>query len=108
MNEQQVMRLWSEILGVPVTSPEDDFFDLGGQSLAMVQFLARVESEFGVALPIEVLFAGDLTVAGAARAVEECPDSELEDVAGLLAEVDRLPGGEIRALLGGKDRTWHE
>ncbi|WP_214103617.1 phosphopantetheine-binding protein [Acrocarpospora catenulata] len=102
MNEQQVMRLWREILGVEVSSPSDDFFELGGQSLAMVQFLARVESEFGVSLPIEVLFAEDLTVAAAARAIQE--SREEEDVADLLAEVDRLPGGEIRALLGGQDR----
>lgn len=106
MNVERVMRLWSEILGVPVTSPEEDFFDLGGQSLAMVQFLARVESEFGVVLPVEVLFAGDLTASGAARAIQEILDEEGEDVEALLAEVDALPTGEIKALLG--DRTWRE
>lgn len=106
MNVERVMRLWSEILGVPVTSPDEDFFDLGGQSLAMVQFLARVESEFGVVLPVEVLFAGDLTASGAARAIQEILDEEGEDVEALLAEVDALPTGEIKALLG--DRTWRE
>lgn len=106
MNEERIMRLWSDILGIPVTSPDDDFFDMGGQSLAMVQFLARVESEFGVVLPIEVLFAGDLTASGAARAIQEILDEEGEDVEALLAEVDALPAGDIRALTG--DRTWHE
>nr|WP_157553971.1 acyl carrier protein [Herbidospora sakaeratensis] len=106
MNVERVMRLWSEILGVPVTSPDDDFFDLGGQSLSMVQFLARVEGEFGVELPIEVLFAGDLTASGAARAIQDVLDEEGDDVDALLAEVDALPAGEIKALLG--DRTWHE
>mgnify|MGYP001462353573 CR=1 FL=1 len=68
--EKEVMRLWSEILGVEVTSPDQDFFELGGQSLAMVQFLAMVESEFGVELPVEVLFVEGLTVGQAARAIE--------------------------------------
>ncbi|MGI5270289.1 phosphopantetheine-binding protein [Nonomuraea sp. CA-218870] len=69
--ENEVMRLWSEILGVEVTSPDQDFFELGGQSLAMVQFLATVEDEFRVELPVEVLFVEGLTVAEAARAIEE-------------------------------------
>jgi acyl carrier protein len=71
MLETEVMRLWSEILGVEVSSAHQDFFELGGQSLAMVQFLAMVESEFQVELPVEVLFADGLTVAEAARAIEE-------------------------------------
>ncbi|MGI5282059.1 phosphopantetheine-binding protein [Nonomuraea polychroma] len=69
--ETEVMRLWSEILGVEVTSADQDFFELGGQSLAMVQFLAMVESEFRIELPVEVLFVEGLTVAQAARAIEE-------------------------------------
>ncbi|MFC5819409.1 phosphopantetheine-binding protein [Nonomuraea harbinensis] len=69
--ENEVMRLWSEILGVEVASADQDFFELGGQSLAMVQFLAMVESEFRIELPVEVLFVDGLTVAEAARAIEE-------------------------------------
>ncbi|MEV0623424.1 phosphopantetheine-binding protein [Nonomuraea sp. NPDC050404] len=69
--ETEVMRLWSEILGVAVTSADQDFFELGGQSLAMVQFLAMVESEFQIELPVEVLFVEGLTVAEAARAIEK-------------------------------------
>lgn len=69
--ENEVMRLWSEILGVEVTSADQDFFELGGQSLAMVQFLAMVESEFQIELPVEVLFVEGLTVAEAARALGE-------------------------------------
>ena len=68
--EKEVMRLWSEILGVEVASADQDFFELGGQSLAMVQFLAMVEHEFGVELPVEVLFVEGLTVAQAARVIE--------------------------------------
>lgn len=69
--ENEVMRLWSEILGVEVTSADQDFFELGGQSLAMVQFLAMVESEFQIELPVEVLFVEGLTVAEAARVIGE-------------------------------------
>ena len=34
-------------LGLPVTDGDDDFFDLGGTSLAVIRIIARAEEEFG-------------------------------------------------------------
>ncbi|MFI0820977.1 type I polyketide synthase [Streptomyces sp. NPDC021098] len=44
--------LWRHELGVPQARPEDDFFALGGESLAAVHLLARVRDVCGVQVPM--------------------------------------------------------
>ena len=50
---ERVDMLWLEALGDDGMTENSDFFQLGGDSLSAVQFVARVEEEFGVELPIE-------------------------------------------------------
>jgi non-ribosomal peptide synthetase-like protein len=38
--------IWAEILGATVTSAEDDFFDLGGGSLAAAQLVSRLRATY--------------------------------------------------------------
>src|SRR5690242_15038494 len=66
--ETAVLRIWTE-LGLHPTSVDDDFFALGGQSLTLVRFLARVQRDFGVELPVDELFDSDVTAAAAARLI---------------------------------------
>lgn len=44
--EQWVINACAQ-LGLPVTARDDDFFDAGGTSLAVVRIIARAEEEFG-------------------------------------------------------------
>lgn len=44
--EQWVIDVCAQ-LGLPVAAGEDDFFEAGGTSLAVVRLVARVEEEFG-------------------------------------------------------------
>ncbi len=46
---------WLAVLNVPAVSREDNFFETGGDSLAAVEFAARVEDSLGVMVPLEVL-----------------------------------------------------
>jgi phthiocerol/phenolphthiocerol synthesis type-I polyketide synthase E len=65
--------LWSEALGVDEIALDDDFFDLGGNSLVSVQLSARIRQRFGVDLSAAALFdattirllADELTALGA-------------------------------------------
>jgi acyl carrier protein len=41
-----LMRIWQDVLGVPV-EPDDDFFELGGDSFEAVRILTRIRSELG-------------------------------------------------------------
>jgi acyl carrier protein len=99
--ERTVIGMWSELLGHEPGGPDADFFDLGGQSLALLQFIARVQENFGVELPVEMLFSDDLTVAVAARAIDEALLTAVGDdeLAELLAELDGLSDEQVQALL---------
>jgi acyl transferase domain-containing protein/acyl carrier protein len=48
--------LWTESLGIDTLGPDDDFFDLGGNSLSAVELLSRIRSEFGVELNVGLLY----------------------------------------------------
>src|SRR5205814_3121659 len=50
-----VEQLWLEILGSPPCN-DGDFFALGGDSLAAVQLLNRIEQLFGVRIPADTFF----------------------------------------------------
>jgi len=53
--ELQLATIWEDVLHRPV-EPHDDFFDLGGHSLAAARIMTRVEAETGVRLSLNVLF----------------------------------------------------
>jgi thioesterase domain-containing protein/acyl carrier protein len=57
--EATISGLWADVLGSSPASPDQDFFALGGDSLAAAMLVELVESEFAVELPPEV--AADLT-----------------------------------------------
>ncbi|WP_018657633.1 type I polyketide synthase [Actinomadura flavalba] len=64
-DQRAVARLWSDLLGVPVTSPDADFFALGGHSLLATRMLTRLRAAFGVELRLRDLLAAP-TLAGLA------------------------------------------
>jgi acyl carrier protein len=72
--ESRVAALWSEVLGVDDIGVDDDYFELGGNSMAGVQLLWRVGEELGVTLTMRQLFDAP-TVAGMAGAVAAVPDT---------------------------------
>ena len=61
--------IWQEILDVATVAADDDFFDIGGTSLAMVRMIARVNERCGLDLEVGVLLDG-ATITRLARAVE--------------------------------------
>jgi hypothetical protein len=48
--EKAVVAIWSEILEVEGIRIHDDFFDLGGTTLALIEVITRIGSRFGVVL----------------------------------------------------------
>src|SRR5207248_10364292 len=53
--ELQLLRIWEKVLGLDAVGTTDDFFALGGDSLAAATMLAAVEKFCGVALPTSTL-----------------------------------------------------
>jgi len=52
--ELELVRIWEEVLGVPV-GVRDDFFVSGGHSLLAVQVTSRIQSRLGRSLPLASL-----------------------------------------------------
>ncbi|MFI9063943.1 amino acid adenylation domain-containing protein [Streptomyces sp. NPDC053429] len=54
--ELRMARLWEEVLQVAPIGVHDDFFDLGGHSLKAFRLMGAVQREFGVELPLNMVF----------------------------------------------------
>ncbi|MGW0957770.1 acyl carrier protein [Streptomyces gelaticus] len=52
-----VSAAWCEVLGVPQAADDQNFFDLGGDSLMAIMFMERIESGLNIEFPMETLFA---------------------------------------------------
>jgi amino acid adenylation domain-containing protein len=68
--EQVVASIWQEILQLTQVGRYDNFFDLGGNSLLLVQVHDRLQQRFGRKIPIVQLFASS-TVADVAKYIDE-------------------------------------
>jgi amino acid adenylation domain-containing protein len=47
---QTIARVWQAVLGAPVATPQDDFFDSGGDSLQAITFIFELERALGLEL----------------------------------------------------------
>lgn len=68
--ERAVARLWQNALWLDKVGAEDDFFDLGGNSLVAVQLVAEISRAFKIEMPVALLFELR-TVRKVAQAIEE-------------------------------------
>jgi acyl carrier protein len=68
--ELALASIWSEILGTENVTAESDFFELGGQSLAAVRVVARIDAVLGVKLAANAVFEFP-TLESLARLVDE-------------------------------------
>ncbi|KAA0102330.1 non-ribosomal peptide synthetase [Mycolicibacterium sp. P1-18] len=68
--QQRLCELFSDVLGVAVTSVDDDFFTLGGHSLLLVRLASVIRREFQVDVPVATLMVAP-TVAEVAALLDE-------------------------------------
>ncbi|MCT2581930.1 type I polyketide synthase [Actinophytocola gossypii] len=86
--EATIAGVWSRMLGVERVEVDDDFFDLGGNSLVAVQLIAQLRKAVGVRLPMRSLFEQP-TVAGLAARVEQLRAKESDDQGSTIPKLAR-------------------
>jgi acyl carrier protein len=67
--EKILTAIWARELGTTEIAANDDFFQLGGDSLRMLMMLFQVKAAFGVEISPGVLFQ-DSTLRGFSRAID--------------------------------------
>jgi acyl carrier protein len=90
--ERRLADLWEEALGVSPVGVDDDFFELGGNSLVAVQLASRVRDRFQIELALPAVFEHP-TVTVLAAMVEEA----------LVAKIAGLSEAEAEALVAGSE-----
>lgn len=95
-------RIWAEVLNLDDVGTHDNFFDLGGHSLAATQVISRVLKKFQLEIPLQALFQSP-TVAEMATVVAEHQATKLvvQDVDRILSELESLTDQEAQQILAG-------
>jgi acyl carrier protein len=65
-----LVKIWAEVLDLDQVGVHDNFFDLGGHSLAATRVISRVVKAFPMELPIKALFDSPTVVEMAEIIVE--------------------------------------
>jgi amino acid adenylation domain-containing protein len=106
--EAAVAAIWRDVLGVEPRGNHDNFFDLGGHSLALMQLRSRLRTALAVDLPLRDLFLAP-TVAGQAAAAAQALRGGAPGARGpLAAGAWRPPVGEEgeAPLSFAQERLW--
>ncbi len=87
--EHALARIWIDALRCEHAEPDDDFFALGGHSLAAIRVLGTISREFRVRLPLRALFDAPV-LRDLARMVDERRSLAREEPAPIVAVPRRL------------------
>ncbi|MFF4443549.1 beta-ketoacyl synthase N-terminal-like domain-containing protein [Streptomyces sp. NPDC001502] len=98
---QSVARVWQEMLGASPIGPDDDFYDLGGNSLFAIQIVGRLRQAHGD-FPMSAVFEAP-TVPGLAAAIRahQAESIGLDEFEAMLREVEALSAAEAEHKLKG-------
>ena len=57
-----LLQIWSEVLNAEAISIHDDFFNLGGDSMAAMRCINRINAMFGVELPLDLFLLDSASI----------------------------------------------
>ena len=78
--ERRVAALWADLLAVPVTDVNSDFFDMGGHSLLAARLVIEVQRDFGAAVSHASFLNNGRTVAKLAELLGAESPSRTDEV----------------------------
>ena len=98
--EEELAAMWREMLGLEEVGVDDNFFDIGGDSLQATRLLARLEESHGVALPLKQLFeAATVSQLAVVLVQQQAAQADPQELLAALAEVKGVSLEELQALL---------
>jgi thioesterase domain-containing protein/acyl carrier protein len=98
-NFELLTRIWQEVLQQPAVSPDDNFFDLGGDSALAVQLFTKIAQTCGQRLPPVMIYHAP-TIALQAELLKQPSTPKLSPLV-LLKSGDQHPSVFIAPGLGG-------
>ncbi|WP_262946717.1 amino acid adenylation domain-containing protein, partial [Xenorhabdus indica] len=100
--EQQLAAIWQNLLGLELVGRHDDFFELGGNSLSIMQLSTRLHEEFHLEISIADIFRhstlSKLAEFILSKQVETYFDQDIEEIQ---KELENLSEEELLAMLNG-------
>ena len=97
--ERELAELFGEVLGLDDVGLDDDFFELGGDSLAVLELLAGINERFGVELSATSVLASPTVAALATRLVRRRRTAAT--VVALREVSGQVPGTPMFCVAGG-------
>jgi acyl-CoA synthetase (AMP-forming)/AMP-acid ligase II/acyl carrier protein len=95
--QSRLARLWAELLDLKHVDIDQDVFALGADSFTLTQMLARLQTSFGVSLPIRAVFEAP-SVREFARRVEEARDAGPKEPAFEVGNLKRTSAETVSVL----------
>jgi amino acid adenylation domain-containing protein len=97
--EEELARIWAQVLGLDRVGIHDNFLDLGGHSIAGAQVISRIINSFRLEIPAHSLFQAP-TVAEMARLIIQSEMNILKNknLPKILTELESLSDEEAREL----------
>jgi amino acid adenylation domain-containing protein len=88
--EARLVKIWEDILGISPIGIQDNFFDVGGDSLQAVTLMMVIETTFGKTLPLSTLLT-EPTVEQLAAVLQDSKPSDLHNSIVVLRQGGCLP-----------------
>lgn len=99
--EQTIAEIWQELLGIDEVGRHDHLFDLGGDSLLIIQIISRVREAFHMEISLRSVFDAP-TVANIADSVNNAmseTERDAKEIGDALEMIEGLSEEEVRLLL---------
>ncbi len=99
--EEELAQIWAGLLNFDRISTDDNFLELGGNSLLAIQLIQRINDSFQVELSLKDMIDQQITVARLAEKIEGLilEEADPQEIEQILNDLEGKSDEEIKDLL---------